>query len=291
MAISPAVANNIAEFKKYVDDPNNAYAVYRDSSLTADLETPMGEFGDNAEFSYPVFPFEDGDIPNYDKANGFTNDAVTYERRTLIFSQDKGYSIPVDYRDLKESHLTAVAIYNNKVRQRDVPSIDKYRFNALVAGTGKSAKGTRYEIFKEGVGTVTADNFFEKYDAAIEKMINAEIPVEGLIMYCPTHTYNACKNSAQVKRIIDLKDKNIDRNVEFIDSTTKIKVIPSVRWPEGVEFILVQPKSIICGTKFENVDFFERSERFSGCLVNKRFVHDCLIQEDRANGVYVGTSN
>lgn len=290
MAITPAIANNIAEFKKYVDDPSNAYAVYREASLTADLETPMGEFGDNAEFSYPVFPFEDGDIPDYDKANGFTNDGTNYERRTIIFSQDKGYSIPVDYRDLKESHLTAVAIYNNKVRQRDVPAIDRYRFNALVAGTGKSSKGTRYEIFKEATGAVTTDNFFTLYDAAVEKMINAEIPTEGLIMYVPTGTYNACKNSAQVKRIIDLKDKNLDRNVEYIDSTTKIKVIPAGRWPEGVEFILVQPKCLVCGTKFEIVDFFERSERFSGCLTNKRFVHDCLIQEDRANGVYVATT-
>ena len=287
MAITPQVANNIAEFKKYVDDPNNTYAVYREASVTSDLETPMGEFGDNAEFSYPVFPFEEGEIPDYDKKNGFTNDEVTYERRQVIFTQDKGYSIPVDYRDLKESHLTAVSIYNNKVRQRDVPAIDRYRLNALVAGTGKSSKGVRYEILKSKTGEITAENFFTVYDDAIAQLIDAEIPVDGLIMYCKTSVYNACKNSAQVKRVIDLKDKNIDRNVEYIDSTTKLKVVPAGRFPAGVEFILVQPKSLICGTKFEIVDFFERSERFSGCLTNKRFVHDCKIQEDRANGVFV----
>ena len=285
MAITPAIANNIAEFKKYVDDASNAYAVYRAASLTADLETPMAEFSDNASVTYPVFPFEDGDIPNYDKANGFTNDDVTYERRTVVFSQDKGYSIPVDYRDLKENHLTAVAIYNNKLRQRDVPAIDKYRLAKLAAGTGKS--NAKQEIIAEVTGSITAANAFEKYDAAIGKLIDAEIPTTGLLMYCTTGAYNGFKNSDLVKRVAGMQDKNIDRTVEMIDSTTKLIVVPAGRMPEGVEFILVQPQSLICGTKFENVNFFDKSERFDGCLVNKRFVHDCLIQEDRANGVYV----
>lgn len=286
MAITPAIANNIAMFKKYVDDPSNSYQVFRKNSLTQCLETPMGQFGDNAEFSYPVFPFEDGDVPDYDKKNGFSNDDVTYERKQIIFSQDKGYSIPVDYRDLKESHLTAVAIYNNKLRQRDIPSIDKYRLNALVTGTGISGNA-RKEILKEATGAVTKDNCFDLYDAGVAKIFDAEIPTTGLVMFCPTATYNSFKKSDQVKRVIDLKDKNIDRDIEYIDSSTRIVQIPTSRWPSGVEFILVQPLSLICGVKFEIVDFFERSERFSGCLVNKRFVHDLKIQEDRANGVYV----
>jgi hypothetical protein len=86
-----------------------------------------------------------------------------------VFTQDKGYSVPVDYKDLKENHLTAVAIYNSKLRNRDVPAIDKYRLSALVAGTGKASKGARYEILSDTTGAITASNAFEKYDAAIGK--------------------------------------------------------------------------------------------------------------------------
>ena len=168
---------------------------------------------------------------------------------------------------------------NNKIRQKDVPSIDKYRLTQLFTG------GSQHEV-----AAATADNILDLYDAAVADLVNHEYPTSGLIFYTTTNGYNAIKNSSQVKRIISVNQKNgdINREVEYLDSTTKIRVIPSTRWPDATcQFMLVSPLALICGIKRNVNKLVEDPEDFDGILVNRRIVHDCFIQKDRQVGVYV----
>lgn len=279
MSVNPAIANNIALVKKYVDDPESAYGVFRAASLTTDLETPFVQFIGAKTMSYPVFPLENGELEDYDPATGYARDKTTYERREVTVSQDKGYQIPIDALDLIDSHTTAVMHINNKIRQKDVPAIDKYRLKKLFTG------GSKHEV-----EAATADNILALYDAAIADLINHEYPASGLILYVKPETYNLIKNSSQIKRIISVNQKNgdINRDVEYLDSTTKIVVIPSTRWPDATcQFMLVSPLALICGVKRNVNKLVEDPEDFDGILVNRRIVHDCFIQQDRQVGVYV----
>ncbi len=278
MPLTPALSNNIALVKNYVDDPGNLYAVWRKGALTGDLETPFIQFIGARTMSYPVMPFKTGELDDYDPKTGFKRSNATLERREKTVSQDKGYQMGIDYLDLEDSHTTAVSYINNEVRQKDVPNIDKYRLNVLVTDTNTT---------KVVTGAITKTNFFEKYDAAVSHFIDNEIPLVGTIMYVSTATYTAAKNSDQIKRFIELKDKNIDRNFEYLDSQTKIVIVPASRFPSNVEFILVQPAALICGFKHSVTRVVSEPEDFDGILINHRVVHDCFVQQDRGKGVYI----
>lgn len=277
MALNPALANNITLVKNYIDDAANTYAVWKAASLTGDLETPFVQFIGASTMSYPVMPLKTDTLEDYSKTTGFARTNATLTRREVTVSQDKGYQMGIDYLDLADSHTTAIAFFNNEIRQKDVPSIDKYRLNKLATDTNVTKKTV----------TVTKSNFFEEYDAAVASFINNEVPVAGSILYVTTGVYSAIKNSDQVKRIIESADKNIDRSVEYLDSEVKLVVVPATRMPSGVEFILVNPAALICGVKHSVARMVEEPEDFDGVLINRRIVHDLFVQQDRAKGVYV----
>ena len=272
------MANSIALFKNYVEDNNNSYAVFRRESLTYDLETPFIEFVGASTMSYPVMPFETADLPDYSKETGYSSVDAVLNRKEKTISQDKGYQIKIEATDLIDSHTTAVAFFNNKIRQLDVPSIDKYRLGALTKATG---------VTKATAAALTKTTVMDAIDAAVSSFVDNEVPVEGSILYVTTGTYNAIKQSTAEKRIVQNGDNNVDRQVEYLDSMIKIIVVPATRMPAKTNFILVQPKALICGIKYSVSKFIEDPEDFDGVKVNRHIQHDCFVQEDRAKGVYV----
>ena len=277
MPVSPALANNIALVKNYVDDPANTYAVFRQSSLTTDLETPFVEFLGAKTMSYPVMPFSAEALDDYSPTEGFTRKNATLERREISLTQDKGYQIGIDNQDLVNSHTTAVSYYNNNVRQKDVPSIDKYRLNAIATADGVTSV----------TAACTKENVFEKYDEAVKTLFDNEVPLEGTVMYVKIDVYNMFKQNPTYRRIVMNHDKDIDRTLEYLDGVTKIIPVPVSRMPATTDFILVQPRALICGTKYSIAKFITDPEDFDGVLINRRIVHDCFVQQDRAKGVYV----
>lgn len=278
MPLNPQLANSIATIKNYVQDPNNLYAVFRAGALTSDLETPMVTFIGARTMSYPVFPLATEDMSDYNPKTGFTRENATLERREATVSQDKGYQIGIDTLDLQDSGTTGVSFVNNKIRQTDIPTVDKYRLNKLYTG-GQQVSTEQ----------VTKDNALALYDAAKAHFINNEIPVDGTILYCTTTYYNALKDSSRVFRQVSASEGgNISRDVDYLDKQTKIVVVPETRWPATeAQFIMVNPKVVICGVKHVVSRFVEEPEDFDGILINRRLVHDLIIQEDRAKGVYV----
>lgn len=277
------ISNSIATVKNYVKDESNLYSVFRSASLTSDLETPMVHFIGAKTMSYPVFPKSTEDMPDYNPATGYTRESATLVRREVTVSQDKGYQNAIDQLDLMDSGTTAVAYINNNVRQKDVPTVDKYRLAQLKAGAA-----TANIVAAEAATGGTA---LTLYDNAVKALIDAEFPVEGTIMYCSTAYYNAIKDSTRVIRPIASGETNVSRKVEMLDGNTKIVVVPATRMPASTQFILVNPKAVICGTKHSVTKVIEDPEDFDGILINRRLVHDLIVMEDRKDGIYVLTIN
>lgn len=269
--------NNIALVKNYLDDPNNLYGVLRKSLLTGDLETQFTEFIGASTMSYPVFPMDNTDLPNYDKVNGYARIDAQLERKEETISQDKGYQMAIDAEDLIDSHTTAIAYINNNVRQKEVPNIDKYRLNKIATTTGIQEH------------TLT-DDALADYDNSIALLFDAEIPKEGTIMYTNTTYYNSIKASDRIKRTLDASTSNgqINRDVAMLDGVTKIVQVPTSRMPAGVSFILVQPLAVIAGIKRNKTSVKDDPEDFDGVLINRRLKHDLFVLKDRVKGIVVG---
>lgn len=275
-----ALANNIALVKKYVDDPNNLYGVLRTGMLTGDLDTPFVNFIGAGTMVYPVFPLITDDLPDYSETQGYARVNVTYKRKELTVTQDKGFQIAVDYLDLEDSHLTGISIINNQVRQMEIPTLDKYRLNKLATATG---------ITSETIDLSTGDPF-NMYDKAIESLVDNEIPKEGTIMYVSPDFYTKLKQSDNIRRSIQVNTNNgsVNREVISLDGVTRIIEVPTSRMPADTKFILVQPRVIACGIKRNYSRLIAEPEDFDGILINHRLVHDLFVLEDRAKGVYVG---
>lgn len=275
-----ALANNIALVKKYVDDPNNLYGVLRAGILTSDLDTPFIEFIGAGTMVYPVFPLITDDLPDYSETQGYARVNVTYKRKELTVTQDKGYQIAVDYLDLEDSHLTGISIINNQIRQMEIPYLDKYRLNKLATASG---------VTSATIDLSTGDPF-DMYDKAIETLVDNEIPKEGTIMYVSPDFYTKLKQSDNVRRTIQVNTNNgvVNREVISLDGVTKIVEVPTSRMPADVKFILVQPRAIACGIKRNYTRLIPEPEDFDGILINHRLVHDLFVLEDRVKAVYVG---
>ncbi len=274
-----ALANTIDKVKNYVDDPNNLYGVLRAGLLTADLDTPFVQFVGASTMSYPVFPKNTTDLPDYSKTGGYTRVNVDYDRKEVTVSQDKGYQIGVDRLDLEDGHLTSIMIINNQVRQMEIPTLDKYRLNKLASASGV----TSVEI------TLGTDDLLKAYDKAVETLTDNELPVSGTILYCTPSFYSALKQNDNVRRTVNVNqnDGNVNRNIVMLDDVTKIVQVPTSRMPASTLAILVQPLAVIAGIKRSYSKLIEDPEDFDGILINRRLVHDLLVLEDRNKGVYV----
>lgn len=274
-----ALANTIDKVKNYVDDPNNLYGVLRAGLLTGDLDTPFVQFVGASTMSYPVFPKNTADLPDYSKTGGYTRVNVDYDRKEITVSQDKGYQIGVDRLDLEDGHLTSIMIINNQVRQMEVPTLDKYRLNKLASASGV----TSVEI------TLGTDDLLKAYDKAVETLTDNELPVSGTILYCTPSFYSALKQNDNVRRTVNVNqnDGNVNRNIVMLDDVTKIIQVPTSRMPASTLAILVQPSAVIAGIKRSYSKLIEDPEDFDGILINRRLVHDLFVLEDRNKGVYV----
>lgn len=271
-----ALANNIAVVKNYVEDPNNLYGVLRAGLLTAKLDTPNVNFVGASTMSYPVFPLDEAELPNYSKTTGYARLNATLVRRELTVSQDKGYQMAIDAVDLEDSHTTAIQYINSTVKNKEIKNIDAYRLTALKTAAGTSA-------------AITTDALAD-YDTAAGTLINNEIPLEGSILYCTSTFYNTLKASDRIRRTIDASTGSIQSQVVNIDGVTEVIVVPATRMPASTAFILVQPLAVIAAIKRNKTSVKTDPEDFDGILINRRLVHDCFVLEDRKMGIYVGTS-
>lgn len=278
-----ALANTIDTITQYLADPNNLYGVLRASLKTTALETRFVNFIGAKFISYPVFPLSTTDMPTYSKTKGYEILNEDYDRKVLECTQDNGYQERIDAIDLNDSGLTAVSIINNRVRQMEVPSIDKYRLATLVGATGVGVKNSI---------NLTSMDPFDLYDEACESLINNEIPLEGTVLYVTPDFYKAMKSSDRLRRTVNANtnDGRVNNNIYLIDDVTEVVVVPTTRMPANVKFILVQPLCVVSTIK-RNVTYVKyEPEDYDGIMINRRLVHDLFVLEDRAKGIYYGTT-
>jgi len=283
------MGNTIALVAKYLADPANLNAVYKAASLTADLEAPKVQFLGANVVKLPTLSFGAAALGTYSKSAGFTAMDVTKAWTTYTLSQDKGNKLLLDAMDEEESAgegaesgTGIISFANEYIRQIVVPAIDTYRFAAMVTGTG-----TTVEL------TSTAANVVAQLEAALQTFADNEVPVEGAILYMKPEVKTFLQTASTVSRYVSYGtgvNGEIDNRVVFFNGV-RIVQVPAGRLGADVQFILVQPRSVLSVVKHNPSYFFARGTYpgMDADEIDYRLYYDFFVITNKNKGIYLQT--
>jgi hypothetical protein len=271
------MANSIAKVTQYLADPANLNAVYKASALTQDLEANEVKFIGANIVKLPKFSFG-GALGTYNRATGHVANDITKAWDTYTLSQDKGNKILLDKMDDEESGAEGIIkAFNEYLRQVVVPAVDTYRFSTLVSNAGTTVEETS-----------TAANIIDQLEAGFKSFEENEVPVEGSIIYMTPATKSFLQLSSDLSRYVSYGTFNgqIDNRVMYFNGA-KIVTVPSSRLGTDIQFILVQPKSVLSCVKHNPSKFWAEIPGLDASQIDFRLYYDLFVIANKNKGVYV----
>lgn len=209
---------------------------------------------------------------------------------TKALDHDRDIEIAIDPMDVDETNQIA-SIANYQVRfekTQAIPELDCYTYSKLYAEAkrvGASIKNA----------ALTVSNILADFDANIEAMEEAGVPLDRVIMYCTPKLKTLLKNAEGIQRTLEISgSKGIDRRVRSLDDINKIKTVPSARlktvfdFTEGysvastgkqINYILVDPEAQVSRVKYSYIKVFTPGH-------DSRTADKYLYQNRRFNGTY-----
>ena len=291
------MGNTIALAKSYVP---NLDEIYKLSSLSAVLTSDQGLARAGAKANEIIIPKISMDgLGDYSRSNGYAQGDVTLEWETVPFNYDRGRKFVVDVEDDEETINTAFGRLGAEfMRTKVVPEVDAFTFAQLSAKAGTTVSAT----LSSGTDVTAA------ITAANSTMDDAEVPMEGRILFVSTKTYYAIKN--KLTRFIMNDEENIQRNIEMLDSMRVIPV-PSGRFNTAItlndgvtsgqtaggfavggypiNFMLVHPSAIIKVMKHRVPRIFSPDvvQEADAWKFNIRLYGDCFVKDNKVGGIYL----
>lgn len=200
---------------------------------------------------------------------------------TFTLTQDVSEHLYIDRMDEEESCASAGELLNEYIRLTLQPTVDKYRYNAIVKNAGNSVYGT----------TVTASNVFSLITDATEVLDDAGVPEMARVLVVTPKTYKFLKNSKDI--ILDeevSKEERVSGVVAKIDGMPVMKVASSYL-PEGVQFIVTVPNATKSPVKYSKIELRDAGNDGDGTFLNIRYYYDAFVLDNAKPCIYVVTSN
>ena len=271
---------------------------YTRESMTADLVTPNVRFINANTIKVPYI--EMGGYKDHSRNGGFNRQAVKNDFKNYTLQHDRDVEFFVDAMDVDESNqaVAAANVTNQFETEHAIPETDCYRISKL------------YSDFTENGGTVnttalTVDNILTEFDKQMKAMTEAEVPVEGRVLYVTPDVNETLKQAKDMQRFINLNANNgdIKRTITSLDNV-KIKEIISSRMKTVYDFtngckpgttakqinmILVQPKSLIACNKHTYIKLWPEGTHTQGdgYLYQNRQYGDLFVLKNRVDGIYI----
>ena len=241
---------------------------------------------------------------DHGRNGGFNRQALENKWITKTMGHDRDVEYFVDVEDVDESGESVSAANVTTVLEEEhvIPETDAYRYSKL------------YADYIELGGTVdntviTSLNVLEVFDNYMQEMDDADVPVEGRLLYVTPEVSRHLKNAQQIARQLDVSAKNehIYRAVRSLDDVTIQQVAPS-RFKTSYDFtdgftpgvsakqinmILVQPKSVIACDKHSYIKLWAPGTHTQGdgYLYQNRKYWDLWVIDTRINGIKINVSN
>ena len=194
---------------------------------------------------------------------------------TKVLENQRKWSTLIHPADIDQTNYVAsianiTQVYNE---EQKFPEMDAYTVSKIYAdwtGQSKTASTT----------ALTEDNVLAEFDALMEKMDEARVPVTGRILYVTPAINTLIKNAKQITRTINLEStgSTISRKVSRIDEVEIIAVPSSLMkttfdfttgWTAGggakqIHMFLVHPAAVITPISYQFAQLDEPSAKTEG---------------------------
>ena len=287
------MANNIATFKKYIDELDD---VYKYASKTAILEANalLIKPGVNAgEFVIPKIMM-DG-LGDYSRAKGYVEGDVELTNETVKCDFDRGRSFTVDAMDNEETAGVAFGLLASEfIRTKVTPELDAYRFAkyALKAGTKKAA------ALADGAAVMQA------ITVAIGTLDDAEVPEEGRYLFLTPAHFNAIHSldttksrellATFEKRIIKVPQARFYTAIDQLDGKGSGEEKGGYKKnasAKDVNFMIIHKSALIQFSKHTVTKIItpEANQKSDGWMFHYRSYGIADVYENKKNGIYLHT--
>jgi hypothetical protein len=214
---------------------------------------------------------------------------------------DREWSTLIDPMDIVETN--EVATIANVTRTfnefQKVPEMDAYMCQKL---TGFATAASQVDTT-----TLTTANILEKWDSAIQAMVDARVNRDRIRCKMTPATYSLLKEAAGVTRFVEVSAgiQGLDRNVAKLDGV-QIEVVPSdlmksayvftTGWVADasavqVNMVLYDPMCIAAPIVYETSMISAPTAQSKGkYLYYERYYYDVFQLSQRAKGVYAFTA-
>lgn len=229
---------------------------------------------------------------NHSRAGGWNRQAIGNDFETKELTFDRDVEFFVDTMDVDETNqvLSAGNTTNVFETEQAIPELDKYRYSKIYADYVALGK-------TPDVTVLTTANALQVFDKLMQNMDEAELPLEGRLLYVTPTTYTLLKQAQDMQRFINVQGNNgmIDRTVRKLDDVTLVQV-PSSRMKTVFDFtngavpgvgakqinmILIHPHCVIAPIKHAAIYLWEPGSHTQGdgyLYQNRKYTDLFLIQ-------------
>ena len=285
------MANNIALFKKYIDNLDEVYAL---SARTAVLDAPPEAVRQGANANEIIYPKMTMDgLADYDRSGGYVSGDVNIVFETMKFNYDRGRSFTVDRMDNEETAGVAFGkLAAEFIRTKVVPELDAFRF-ATYAGIP--------EIGSASATLSTGDDVISAISAAKTSMDEAEVPPENRYLFITPTLKQLVTNLESYKSkavmegfagVIEVPQKRFYTAIDLLDGTTVGEEKGGYKKADtakDINFMIVEKSAVIQYTKHtvNKVIMPDDNQKADGYLFPYRAYGLTDAYENKAAGIYL----
>ncbi|MCD8095733.1 MAG: capsid protein [Ruminococcus sp.] len=222
---------------------------------------------------------------------GFTQGSYTadYEAKTL--DHDRSIEFVVDPMDFDETD-TVVSLANIQKRfetTQAIPERDSYTFSKIYSEAERVGATIKSDV-------LTTDTVLADFDANLEAMEDAGVPLDRVVLFCTLAFRTLLKNAEGIYRTLDVSGNavSIDRRVHSIDDIGNIVTVPSARFKTVYDFtdgcvvdatalqinyILIDPECQVSRDKYSYIHLFAPGS-------DSRTSDNYLYQNRKYNGTF-----
>lgn len=245
------MANNIQTaqvFLPIVDEVFKAASVTTDLNKNEDV-VRMGADGKTIQY----LQVSTNGLGDYDRNNGYTPNAISATWKTAEFNYDRGTKLSLDVMDNQETFdITFAQAQKDLQKQKVAPETDAFTFATIC---GKSGVTSVEATYADGTALMAA------LVTAVNAMDEAEVPMEGRILYITPTLYNSifALDTIKSKEILGRFDKIVRvpqtrfyTKIELLDGKTPSEEIGGYKKANDgrdINFMIVDPEAVIKGDK------------------------------------------
>ena len=212
-----------------------------------------------------------------------------WEEKSL--DHDRDIEFFIDPMDVDETNqIVSIANIQARFERRQaMPELDCYTYSKVYS----EAKRVGAKIKTENL---TEANVLADFDANLEAMEEAGVPLERVILYCTPAYRRILKNADGIQRTLNVGagSNGLDRRIHSLDDIKEIKTVPSNRlktafdFTEGyqvdasgkqIDYILIDPEAQESRVKYSYINVFTPGH-------DSRTADNYLYQNRRFNGTF-----